>query len=237
MRKNGRGPRELRPVEIVPHYLRHPEGSALVAFGDTRVIVTASLEEKVPPHLLGKGSGWVTAEYGMLPRSTHTRSAREAARGKQSGRTLEIQRLIGRALRSCVDPERLGTITLAVDCDVIQADGGTRTASITGAYVALALAVRKLRESGRIKKDPLVGQVAAVSVGVVDGVPLLDLDYDEDSSADVDMNVVATAGGDLVEIQGTAERRSFPRATLDELVDVGMEGIARLVEAQRRALA
>jgi len=237
MRKNGRGPRELRPVEIIPNYLRHPEGSALVAFGDTRVIVTASLEEKVPPHLMGKGSGWVTAEYGMLPRATHTRSAREAARGKQTGRTLEIQRLIGRALRACVDLERLGTVTLAVDCDVIQADGGTRTASITGAYVALALAVRRLRESGRIKKDPLIGQVAAISVGVVDGVPMLDLDYEEDSSADVDMNVVATSGGELVEIQGTAERRSFPRATLDQLVDVGLEGIAQLVEAQRRALA
>ena len=237
MRKNGRGPGELRPVEIVPNYLRHPEGSALVAFGDTRVIVTASLEEKVPPHLLGKGSGWVTAEYGMLPRATHTRSGREAARGKQSGRTLEIQRLIGRALRSCVDLERMGTITLAIDCDVIQADGGTRTASITGAYVALALAVRRLRESGRIKKDPLVGQVAAVSVGVVDGVPVLDLDYEEDSSADVDMNVVATSSGELVEVQGTAERRSFPRATLDRLVDLGLDGIAQLVEAQRKALA
>ncbi|HEY0840324.1 MAG TPA: ribonuclease PH [Vulgatibacter sp.] len=237
MRKNGRGPRELRPIEIIPNYLRHPEGSVLVAFGDTRVIVTASLEEKVPPHLMGKGSGWVTAEYGMLPRSTHTRSAREAARGKQTGRTLEIQRLIGRSLRACVDLEKLGTITLAVDCDVIQADGGTRTASITGAWVALALAVRKLRASGRIKKDPMVGQVAGVSVGVVGGTPLLDLDYEEDSSADVDMNVVATAAGEIVEVQGTAERRSFPRAMLDELVDVGMEGIAQLVEAQKQALA
>ncbi len=237
MRKNERGAAELRPVEIIPNYLRHPEGSALVAFGDTRVIVTASLEERVPPHLIGKGSGWVTAEYGMLPRATHTRSGREAARGKQQGRTLEIQRLIGRALRACVKLDRLGPVTLAIDCDVIQADGGTRTASITGAYVALALAIRKLREAGRIKKEPLVAQVAAISVGMVGGVPLLDLDYEEDSGADVDMNIVATAEGELIEVQGTAEKRPFARSSLDQLVDLGIEGIASLAEAQRRALA
>lgn len=236
MRKNGRGPRDPRPVEIVPNYLRHPEGSALVAFGDTRVIVTASVEEKVPHHLMGKGCGWVTAEYGMLPRSTHTRSGREAARGKQSGRTLEIQRLIGRALRSSIDLDKLGPLTIAIDCDVIQADGGTRTAAITGAWVALSLATRRLREIGRIKKDPIVAQVAATSVGVVKGVPLLDLDYEEDSGADVDMNVVATVGGEIVEVQGTAEGRPFSRTVLDELVDLGLHGVQLLGEAQRRAL-
>lgn len=236
MRKNDRGPRELRPIEILPNYLRHPEGSVLVAFGDTRVIVTASFEERVPPFLVGKGSGWVTAEYGMLPRSTHTRNGREAARGKQSGRTLEIQRLIGRALRACVDLERLGSSTLTLDCDVIQADGGTRTAAITGAWVALALAVRKLRESGKIKKDPMIGQVAAVSVGSMKGQPLLDLDYEEDYSADVDMNIVATTSGELIEVQGTAEGRPFSRAALDEMVDLGLHGVGLLGEAQKRAL-
>lgn len=236
MRKNDRGPRELRPIEILPNYLRHPEGSVLVAFGDTRVIVTASFEERVPPFLVGKGSGWVTAEYGMLPRSTHTRNGREAARGKQSGRTLEIQRLIGRALRACVDLERLGSSTLTLDCDVIQADGGTRTAAITGAWVALALAVRKLRESGKIKKDPMIGQVAAVSVGSMKGQPLLDLDYEEDYGADVDMNIVATTSGELIEVQGTAEGRPFSRAALDEMVDLGLHGVGLLGEAQKRAL-
>ncbi|AKU90221.1 ribonuclease PH [Vulgatibacter incomptus] len=237
MRKSGRAPDQLRAIEIIPNYLRHPEGSALVAFGDTRVIVTASVDEKVPPHLIGKGTGWVTAEYGMLPRATHTRSAREAARGRQQGRTLEIQRLIGRGLRACVELDRLGPLTIAIDCDVIQADGGTRTASITGAYVALALAIRKLRASGRIKKDPFVAQVAAVSVGVVDGKACLDLDYEEDSGAEVDMNIVATSEGALIEVQGTAEKRAFPRAMLDELVDLGLLGVERLAEEQRKALA
>ncbi|WP_373044723.1 ribonuclease PH [Vulgatibacter sp.] len=236
MRKSGRGPRDLRNVEIIPHYLRHPEGSALVAFGDTRVIVTASVEEKVPFHLKESGRGWVTAEYGMLPRATHTRSGREAARGKQGGRTLEIQRLIGRSLRAATDTTRLGTMTLTLDCDVIQADGGTRTAAITGAYVALALAVRKLRADGKIKKDPLLAPVAAVSVGVINGTPMLDLDYDEDSTAEVDMNVVANAAGEIIEVQGTAEGKPFARGTLDQLVDLGLEGIGRLVEAQRKAL-
>ena len=237
MRKNGRGTGELRPVEIVPHYLRHPEGSALVAFGDTKVIVTASVDEKVPPHLMGQNKGWVTAEYGMLPRSTHTRSAREAARGKQGGRTLEIQRLIGRALRASIDLDKLGTMTITLDCDVIQADGGTRTAAITGAYVALALAVRRLRESGRLKKDPLLTPVAAVSVGVLKGTPALDLDYEEDSTADVDMNVVATATGELIEVQGTAEGKPFARPVLDSLVDLDLDGIRQLAELQAQALA
>ena len=236
MRKNGRSPGDLRPLEIIPHYLRHPEGSALVAFGDTRVIVTASVDEKVPPHLMGTGRGWVTAEYGMLPRATHTRSGREAARGKQGGRTLEIQRLIGRSLRAATDTGKLGTMTITLDCDVIQADGGTRTAAITGAYVALALAVRKLRESGKLKKDPLIAPVAAVSVGVIKGTPMLDLDYDEDSTAEVDMNVVANAAGELIEVQGTAEGKPFARATLDALVDLGLAGVQRLIEAQRKAL-
>lgn len=236
MRSHGRGPRDLRPVEIQKDYLRHPEGSALVVFGDTRVIVTASVEEKVPPHLLGTGKGWVTAEYGMLPRSTHTRSAREAARGKQGGRTMEIQRLIGRALRASIDLNRLGPRTIALDCDVIQADGGTRTASITGAYVALALAVRRLREAKKIAKDPLLAPVAAVSVGVVKGETFLDLDYDEDSTAEVDLNVVANADGELIEVQGTAEGKPFPRATLDGMVDLGLEGVRKLIELQRSVL-
>jgi ribonuclease PH len=236
MRAHGRGPRDLRIVEIVPRYLRHAEGSALVSFGDTKVIVTASVEEKVPPHLMGKGQGWVTAEYGMLPRATHTRSAREAAKGKQGGRTMEIQRLIGRGLRAAVDLVALGPRTVAIDCDVIQADGGTRTASITGAYVALGLAVSWLRKERKISKDPLLPPVAAISVGVVDGEARLDLDYEEDSSAEVDMNVVATAAGELIEVQGTAERRAFPRATLDELVTLALEGTARLHELQRAAL-
>lgn len=238
MRKSGRAPNELRAIEIQPGFLPHAEGSALVSFGDTRVIVTASVEEKVPPHLFGTGRGWVTAEYGMLPRSTLTRSPREAARGKQSGRTQEIQRLIGRSLRASVELDRLGTHTIILDCDVISADGGTRTAAITGAWVALAQAVRKLKARGAIKKDPLRTQVAAVSIGLSpDGVPLLDLDYDEDSAAEVDLNVVATAEGELIEVQGAAEGRPFPRATLDRMVDLGLEGVTKLVELQRQALA
>ena len=236
MRSHGRGPGDLRPVEIVKDYLRHPEGSALVVFGDTKVIVTASVEEKVPPHLLGKGTGWVTAEYGMLPRSTHTRSAREAARGKQGGRTMEIQRLIGRALRASVDLGKLGPRTIALDCDVIQADGGTRTASITGAYVALALAIRRLRADKKIHKNPLLQPVAAISVGVVKGETFLDLDYDEDSTAEVDLNLVANGAGEIIEIQGTAEGKAFPRATLDGMVDLGLEGVRRLIELQRAVL-
>jgi ribonuclease PH len=237
MRKGGRGAGELRPVEIQPNFLPHAEGSVLVSFGDTKVIVAASVEERVPPHLVGTGRGWITAEYGMLPRSTHTRTAREAARGKQSGRTLEIQRLIGRALRSAADLDRLGPLTITLDCDVIQADGGTRTAAITGAWVALVQATRRLLELGKIRKDPIVRQVAAVSVGICEGQALLDLDYSEDSVAEVDLNLVASDQGEIVEVQGTAEGRPFSRAQLDAMLEVGLAGIERLHEIQRKALS
>lgn len=210
----------------------------MVSFGGTKLVVTASVEEKIPPHLFGTGQGWVTAEYGMLPRSTHTRSGREAARGKQGGRTLEIQRLIGRSLRAAVHLERLGNHTIILDCDVIAADGGTRTAAITGAWVALAQAVRKLQRRGVIKKDPIRTQVAAVSVGIAkDGTPLLDLDYEEDVSAEVDLNLVATGEGQLVEVQGTAEGAPFSREQLDSMVELGLQGVARLVEIQKSALS
>ena len=216
---------------------KHAEGSCLARFGDTQVLCTASVEEKVPPHVFGTGAGWVTAEYGMLPRSTHERMAREAARGKQGGRTLEIQRLVGRALRAALDLRALGPRTITLDCDVIQADGGTRTAAITGGYVALALAVRGLQRKKVISKQPLVRSVAAVSVGIVDGEVRLDLDYGEDSTAEVDMNVVATGDGNLVEVQGTAEGKPFPRADLDRMLEVALAGIARLKEHQDAALA
>jgi len=237
MRSGGRGAGELRPVEILPNFLPHAEGSVLVSFGDTKVIVAASVEERVPPHLVGTGRGWITAEYGMLPRSTHTRTAREAARGKQSGRTLEIQRLIGRALRAAADLDRLGPLTITLDCDVIQADGGTRTAAITGAWVALVQATRRLAELGKIRKDPIVRQVAAVSVGICEGRAILDLDYSEDSTAEVDLNLVASDQGEIVEVQGTAEGRPFSRAQLDAMLEVGLAGIERLVEIQRKALS
>lgn len=236
MRRSGRAAGELRAIEIVPDFLPHAEGSVLVSFGGTKVIVTASVDERVPPHLVGTGRGWITAEYGMLPRSTHTRSAREAARGKQGGRTLEIQRLIGRSLRAAANLDRLGPLTITLDCDVIQADGGTRTAAITGAWVALVQATRRLKEAGKIRKDPIVRQVAAVSVGIVEGEPLLDLDYLEDSSAEVDLNLIASAEGEIIEVQGTAEQTPFSRAQLDAMLDVGLEGIARLVELQRAVL-
>lgn len=237
MRSGGRGAGELRPVEILPNFLPHAEGSVLVSFGDTKVIVAASVEERVPPHLVGTGRGWITAEYGMLPRSTHTRTAREAARGKQSGRTLEIQRLIGRALRAAADLDRLGPLTITLDFDVIQADGGTRTAAITGAWVALVQATRRLAELGKIRKDPIVRQVAAVSVGICEGRAILDLDYSEDSTAEVDLNLVASDQGEIVEVQGTAEGRPFSRAQLDAMLEVGLAGIERLVEIQRKALS
>lgn len=236
MRKGGRGARELRSVEIRPNFLAHAEGSVLVSFGNTKVIVAASVEDRVPPHLVGTGRGWITAEYGMLPRSTHTRTQREAAKGKQSGRTLEIQRLIGRALRSAADLDRLGPLTITLDCDVIQADGGTRTASITGAWVALVLATRRLREMGKISSDPIVRQVAAVSVGIFEGQPLLDLDFGEDSEAEVDLNLVASDQGEIIEVQGTAEKKPFSRGQLDALIDLGLSGIERLLEVQREAL-
>jgi ribonuclease PH len=236
MRKNKRGDRDLRKVVLEPGYSRHAEGSCLAKFGDTHVLCTASVEEKVPPHVKGTGAGWVTAEYGMLPRSTHERMAREAARGKQGGRTLEIQRLIGRALRQAIDLPALGPRTVTIDCDVIQADGGTRTAAVTGGFVALALATRKLVASKAIARDPIRRSVAAISVGIVDGVVYLDLDYDEDSKAEVDMNVVATGEGTLVEVQGTAEGKPFSKADLDKMLTVALAGVGKLKVAQDHAL-
>jgi len=235
-RENGRGPRDLRIVVLEPGVSKHAEGSCLARFGDTHVLCTASVDDKVPPHVFGTGAGWVTAEYGMLPRSTHERMAREAARGKQGGRTLEIQRLIGRALRAAIDLRALGTRTITLDCDVIQADGGTRTAAITGGFVAMALALRALKAQKKISGDPLRRNVAAVSVGIVEGDVRLDLDYEEDSTADVDMNVVATGDGELVEVQGTAEGKPFPRGDLDRMLDAALQGILRLKELQQAAL-
>jgi len=224
-------------VRLTRHYTRHAEGSVLVEFGDTKVICTASVEETVPGFLKGKGQGWVTAEYGMLPRSTGSRMRREAASGKQSGRTQEIQRLIGRSLRAVVDLEKLGERQIVIDCDVIQADGGTRTASITGAYVALADAVNGLIQAGKLAENPLRDHVAAVSVGVFEGEPVLDLDYPEDSACDTDMNVVMTGSGRFIEVQGTAEGEPFTRAEMDALLGLAEEGIAELVELQKAALA
>ncbi len=236
-RPSGRAPTQMREVRIERGYTRHAEGSVLVCFGQTRVLCTATVENKVPPFLRGKGEGWVTAEYGMLPRATHTRSDREAARGKQGGRTLEIQRLIGRSLRACVDRKLLGERTITLDCDVLQADGGTRTAAITGAYVALADAVRWLMARREITRDPIFGAVAAISVGVYRGVPVLDLDYAEDSDCDTDMNVVMNDGGGFIELQGTAEGHAFRRDELDALTSLAEAGIAELIVKQREALA
>jgi len=235
MRSFSRSPLELRPVTLTPNASLHAEGSVQVEFGNTKVLVTCSVEEKVPPHLLGKGQGWVTAEYGMLPRSTNTRMPREAARGKQGGRTLEIQRLIGRSMRAAVDCAALGARTFTLDCDVLQADGGTRTASITGGFVALALALKKLTSQGALAPVQLT-PVAAVSVGVVRGEVCVDLDYDEDSNAEVDMNVVATAENQFVEIQGTAEHKLFDRNTLNAMLDGGLGAIRQLIALQQRAL-
>jgi ribonuclease PH len=235
--RTGRALLDLRTIALEPGASKHAEGSCLARFGDTHVLCTASVEDRVPPHVLGTGAGWVTAEYGMLPRSTHERMAREAARGKQGGRTLEIQRLVGRALRASVDLRAIGVRTITLDCDVIQADGGTRTAAITGGYVALALAVQALRRSGKLGAAPAMRPVAAVSVGILGGQVHLDLDYDEDSTAEVDMNVVATGDGQLVEVQGTAEGKPFGRGDLDRMVDAALAGIARLRQAQERALA
>ncbi len=236
-RPSGRAAGQMREVRIERGYTRHAEGSVLVAFGETRVLCTASVENRVPPFLRGKGEGWVTAEYGMLPRATHTRGDREAARGKQGGRTLEIQRLIGRALRACINRGALGERTITLDCDVLQADGGTRTAAITGAYVALVDAVRWLLERREIARDPIFGAVAAVSVGVYRGVPVLDLDYAEDSDCDTDMNVVMNDGGGFIELQGTAEGHAFRREELDALLALAEQGIGELLAAQREALA
>ncbi len=235
-RPSGRAPDALRALRFTRRFTKHAEGSVLVAMGDTQVLCTASVVDKVPPHKKGSGEGWVTAEYGMLPRSTHTRSDREAARGKQSGRTQEIQRLIGRSLRAVVDLKKLGERTLHIDCDVLQADGGTRCASICGAYVAVADAVSWLVREGALVETPLVDSVAAVSVGVYQGQPVLDLDYLEDSACDTDMNVVMTGSGGIVEVQGTAEGAAFSRTTLEALLDLATAGIAQISAEQARTL-
>jgi len=236
VRPSGRLTSQLRPVAIEVGYTRHAEGSVLIKAGDTHVLCSASVLDKVPPSLKGRGQGWVTAEYGMLPRSTHTRSDSEAARGKQSARTQEIQRLIGRSLRAVFDLTALGERTLHLDCDVLQADGGTRCASITGAWVAAALAVRSLTERGELAGNPLLDQVAAVSVGLVQGQAVLDLDYVEDSGCDADMNIVMTGAGHFVEVQGTAEGQTFQRQALDALLDLAQGGIEQLLAEQRQAL-
>ncbi|QWD82927.1 ribonuclease PH [Polynucleobacter sp. MWH-P3-07-1] len=235
-RPSGRAPKQLREVSITRSFTKHAEGSVLIAFGDTKVLCTASVLERVPPHKKGSGEGWVTAEYGMLPRSTHTRSDREAARGKQTGRTQEIQRLIGRAMRSVFNLEILGERTIHLDCDVLQADGGTRTAAITGAYVAARDAVNHLLRADILKQDPIIDSVAAISVGIYQGQPVLDLDYPEDSSCDTDMNVVMTGKGGMIEIQGTAEGAAFSRAELIELLDLAEQGIQELSKLQSQAL-
>ncbi|MEM5424158.1 MULTISPECIES: ribonuclease PH [Paraburkholderia] len=235
-RPSGRAADQLREVRITRNYTKYAEGSVLVEFGDTKVLCTASVSESVPPFLRDKGQGWLTAEYGMLPRATHTRSDREAARGKQTGRTQEIQRLIGRAMRAVFDLEALGARTINIDCDVLQADGGTRTASITGAFVAAHDAVSKLLATGRIERSPISDYVAAISVGVYDGVAVLDLDYDEDSQCDTDMNIVMTGSGGMVEVQGTAEGAPFSREELNALLDLAQSGIRSLIEKQKAAL-
>jgi len=236
-RPSGRQPTQLRDITIQRHYTKHAEGSVLVAFGDTKVICTASVQQDVPRFLRGSGQGWITAEYGMLPRSTGTRMDREAARGKQGGRTVEIQRLIGRSLRAAIDLTKLGENTIAIDCDVIQADGGTRTAAITGACVAVVDALRFLQRKGALLQDPLLQMVAAVSVGMVAGMPVLDLDYAEDSSAETDMNVVMTEAGGFVEVQGTAEGAPFSAGDLQAMLDLAKLGVAELNARQRAALA
>jgi ribonuclease PH len=235
-RSGSRAADQLRPIRITRHYTMHAEGAVLIEFGNTRVLCTASVEEKVPPHKRGSGEGWVTAEYGMLPRATHTRSDREAARGKQSGRTQEIQRLIGRSLRAVFDLKLLGERTIQIDCDVIQADGGTRTAAITGAWVAAQDAIATLLAAGKIAASPITGAVAAVSVGIVRGTPLLDLEYVEDVACDTDMNVVMTGAGHYVEVQGTAEGAAFSRSEMDQLLSLAEKGIAELVLLQQESL-
>ena len=236
-RPSGRTPRQLREISITRNFTSHAEGSVLVCFGDTRVICTASVEQGVPRFMRGQGRGWITAEYGMLPRSTGTRMAREASRGKQGGRTVEIQRLIGRSLRAAVDLDKLGEFTITIDCDVIQADGGTRTASITGACVALVDALNYLQREKLLERDPLLQMIASVSVGVYRGTPVLDLDYPEDSAADTDMNVIMGESGGFIEVQGTAEGAPFARGELDAMLDLAAEGIGQLIEAQKAALA
>ncbi|MBK8636908.1 MAG: ribonuclease PH [Chromatiaceae bacterium] len=235
MRPSLRRPDQMRVLRFTRGFTRHAEGSVLAEFGDTRVLCTASLEERVPPFLKGKGSGWITAEYGMLPRSTNERMQREAARGKQGGRTLEIQRLIGRSLRAAVDLKALGELTLTLDCDVLQADGGTRTAAISGAWVALRDAVQKLMDAGKLARNPLTAQIGAVSVGIYQGLPVLDLDYAEDCTAHTDMNVVMDGEGRFIEVQGTAEGATFSRAEMNALLDLAEGGIRDILDAQRDA--
>ncbi|MBP8194741.1 MAG: ribonuclease PH [Azonexus sp.] len=237
MRPSQRQPDQLRTVKITRNFTRHAEGSVLIEMGDTRVLCTASVEESLPPFLRGKGQGWVTAEYGMLPRSTHTRSAREAAKGKQTGRTQEIQRLIGRSLRAVTDLKALGERQITLDCDVLQADGGTRCASITGAWIALYEACDKLVQAGKLPANPVKDHVAAISVGIFEGSPVLDLDYPEDSNCDTDMNVIMTGQGGIVEVQGTAEGEPFTREQMNVLMDLATLGIRQLVAAQESALA
>ncbi|MDH3439155.1 MAG: ribonuclease PH [Gammaproteobacteria bacterium] len=236
MRPSGRAPDELRSVQFIVDYTRHAAGSVLAEFGDTRVLCTASVENRVPPWLRGGGKGWVTGEYGMLPGSTHTRSGREAARGKQSGRTQEIQRLIGRSLRAATDLSALGERTVTLDCDVLQADGGTRTAAISGAFVALQIAMNRLCRSKELKKDPVHGRIAAVSVGIFAGIPVLDLDYHEDSQAETDMNVVMNDAGKFVEVQGTAEGHAFDRGEFDSLLSLATKGVDKIIAAQSKAI-
>ncbi len=236
MRPSGRDAGDIRTVRFTPDFTRHAEGSVLAEFGDTRVLCTATIEDRVPVWMRGQGSGWVTGEYGMLPRSTHTRSAREAARGKQSGRTLEIARLIGRSLRAVTDLRALGERTVTLDCDVIQADGGTRTASISGAYVALAMAMQRMCKKRNLKRNPLHGQVAAVSVGIFQGAPVLDLDYDEDSEAETDMNIVMNEAGRFIEVQGTAEGHAFTHDEFTAMLELAKIGVDHIVAKQTEAL-
>lgn len=236
MRPSGRTPDQAREIKIIRHFTSHAEGSVLVCFGETQVICTASIEKGVPRWLSGKGKGWLTAEYGMLPRATHSRNAREATRGKQGGRTLEIQRLIGRSLRAAVDLDKLGEYTITLDCDVIQADGGTRTASITGACVALVDALRHLQRTKQLKSDPFREFVSSISVGIYKGQPVLDLDYPEDSGCETDMNVVMTESGQFIEVQGTAEGQPFSRAEMNGLLDLAEKGCRELIELQKQAL-
>ena len=237
MRPSGRAPNQMRPISFTPNFTMHAEGSVLVAFGNTKVICTASIEDRQPRWLRDENQGWVTAEYGMLPRSTHSRMGREAARGGQGGRTMEIQRLIGRALRASVDLDRLGPRTITLDCDVIQADGGTRTAAISGAFVSLSLALCKLRLAGGIEEDPIIGNIASVSVGIYNGTPVLDLDYAEDSSAETDMNVVMDNRQRFIEIQGTAEGLPFSSDEMNAMLDLARQGVAEIIAAQDTVLA
>ncbi len=237
MRPSGRDPATMREIQFQTHFTKHAEGSVLASFGDTQVLCTASIEERIPGWLRGKGSGWVTGEYGMLPRATHTRSGREASRGKQGGRTVEIQRLIGRSLRAVTDMKALGERSITLDCDVLQADGGTRTASISGAYVALAIAIERLVAQRKLKKNPLYGQVAAVSVGIFQGMAVLDLDYAEDSEAETDMNIVMNDAGHFIEVQGTAEGHAFTDDEFNAMLGLARGGIADIIAAQSEAIA